>query len=369
MSAPSFSFPTAGELSAMSFTDMLSDSDSFGCSALSNGITGLPESQMYPRPDHTTLTHPDPTVQAQGTTSSHLQHTFASGNIANTPTVFTLPESPAYMNLMRRCQQAELRLKQITDGYEHLRAAHEGLVTTHNTVMADYIKNIRANPQGTDVGSSQSSMSPDDAGHPEETELSQSDYPDTKFWKREAWSKHEKELKDSLQLDGLGHQSGPRGGTRAANRENVMMQYLEEADGTTVSGAVAANIRTRARSIWIHLYNRDLAPLTWGDASKAVQDEYYNNIEKKFKVLRYCKNHWKAQAVATAIYSQWHGAYHLKQSKRTIKAEPANTDEPPTKRLKTETRGTSNAPLGASSDSSQMDTMDQPKAITLQDPL
>ncbi|KAH9021390.1 hypothetical protein EDB85DRAFT_1895705 [Lactarius pseudohatsudake] len=201
-------------------------------------------------------------------------------------------------------------------------------------------------------------MSPDNAGHPEETELSQSDYPDTKFWKREAWSKHEKELKDSLQLDGSGHQSSPQGDMRAANRENVMMQYLEEADGTTVSGTIAANIWNWAWSIWIYLYKRDLAPLTWGNVSKVVQDEYYNNIESKFKGLGYCKNHWKAQAVTTAIYSQWHSVYHLKQLKRTVKAEPANANEPPTKQPKTETRGTSNMPLGALS---QMVGIGQPQ--------
>ncbi|KAH9028834.1 hypothetical protein EDB83DRAFT_2319525 [Lactarius deliciosus] len=154
------------------------------------------------------------------------------------------------------------------------------------------------------------------------------DYPDTNFWKREAWSKHKKELKDLLQLGGLGHQSSPQGGMKVANMENMMMQYLEEADGTMVSGAIIANIQNQAQTIWIHLHKRDLAPATWGDVLIVVQDKYYNDIERKFKVLQYCENHWKAQAVATAISSQWHSSYQNKQSKWTIKEEPANTNKP-----------------------------------------
>ncbi|KAH9083655.1 hypothetical protein EDB83DRAFT_2309598 [Lactarius deliciosus] len=142
-------------------------------------------------------------------------------------------------------------------------------------VMAEYInltKNPCMNPQGTNMGSSQSSMSPETQNTrcPEETELSEMDYLDTKFWNKEAWKNHEKENKDLLKLDGSGHQSGPQGGTWSAQGKNVMMQYIEEADGTTISRTTAANIQNRAWSIWIHLYNKGIAPLTWSKVSRPL---------------------------------------------------------------------------------------------------
>ncbi|KAH9171416.1 hypothetical protein EDB89DRAFT_1805850, partial [Lactarius sanguifluus] len=71
-------------------------------------------------------------------------------------------------------------------------------------------------------------------------------FPLVKYWKRRAWRTHDDEEKDSTVL---ASSSGQRGGARAAKGENVMMQYIENADGTPITGDVAADMRAFARSL------------------------------------------------------------------------------------------------------------------------
>ncbi len=52
-------------------------------------------------------------------------------------------------------------------------------------------------------------------------------------------------------------------------------------------------------------------------------------MEKEFYMLRLCENHWKSQAITTAIYSQWCWVYVKKR--RAIKDEDNSDKEPATK--------------------------------------
>jgi hypothetical protein len=95
-----------------------------------------------------------------------------------------------------------------------------------------------------------------------------------------------------------------------------MTRYIEHTDGKPVSGAIASNIREYARSIWRGFYDRGLAPVTWGSASRTLQDRFIQEMEKEWPVLRYCENHWKTKQLATSIYPQWYKAYHQEQAKK-----------------------------------------------------
>ncbi|KAH9012667.1 hypothetical protein EDB83DRAFT_2321882 [Lactarius deliciosus] len=88
-----------------------------------------------------------------------------------------------------------------------------------------------------------------------------------------------------------------------------MMQYIENADGTPITGNVAAEMRSHARSLWTELNDRNIALSKWGDVSKNIRENYYFEMESEFYVLQLCDNHWKSQAIATSIYSQWHGRF------------------------------------------------------------
>ena len=106
--------------------------------------------------------------------------------------------------------------------------------------------------------------------------------------------------------------SSSHGGTRSSKGKNVMMLYIEDANGKPIDGNIAGGMRELARSIWRSFYEQGIAPETWGQATMEVRDEYCQEMESKYPVLRFCDNHWKANAIATAIYSQWHQTYNRK---------------------------------------------------------
>ena len=136
--------------------------------------------------------------------------------------------------------------------------------------------------------------------------LSQHDYPHVKYWEKKVWRTFAGARKDTSELQ---IKSSSRGGTRSSKGENVMMLYIEDANGVPVDGNIAGDIREFARSIWRSLYERGMAPTTWGNARMEVHEEYFREMETEYPVLRLCSHHWKANAIATAIYSQWYKIY------------------------------------------------------------
>jgi len=139
--------------------------------------------------------------------------------------------------------------------------------------------------------------------------LSQLDYPLVKYWEKKEWKSVAGSKKDTSEVQ---TKTSSRGGTRSSKGENVMMLYIEDANGIPIDGNIASGIRDHARSIWRSLYERGIAPDTWGQATKEVREEFCREMEKEYHVLRLCDNHWKANALATAVYSQWYRTYNKK---------------------------------------------------------
>jgi hypothetical protein len=110
------------------------------------------------------------------------------------------------------------------------------------------------------------------------------------------------------------------------------MAYIEQDDSTPVSSNTAAQIRHFARSIWIGFRTRGQAPKTWGEAPRELRDDYIREMETHWDVLRYCENHWKADAIATAVYSPWYNG-PLKKANAN-KNQTNITEERATKRAK-----------------------------------
>jgi hypothetical protein len=137
--------------------------------------------------------------------------------------------------------------------------------------------------------------------------LSQLDYPLVKYWDRSVWKSVIGTRKDTSEVQ---NKSGSRSGTRSLKGENVMMLYIEDSSGNPIDGNTASGIREFARTIWRSLYDRGLAPESWGQATKDVRDKYCREMENEYQVLRLCSNHWMANALATAIYSQWYRTYN-----------------------------------------------------------
>lgn len=135
----------------------------------------------------------------------------------------------------------------------------------------------------------------------------QPDYPEVKYWTKKQWKDAENNNKDASDL--LENKDKRRGATRSAMGENVMMLYIEHANGTPIDGVLAAQIREHARMVWKDLDRRGKAPKTWTDASREVHDEYLREMEERYDVLRYCDNHWKANKLATTFYSIWYSQH------------------------------------------------------------
>jgi hypothetical protein len=139
--------------------------------------------------------------------------------------------------------------------------------------------------------------------------LSPLDYLLVKYWDKNTWKSVAGSRKDTSEVQ---TKNGSRGGTRSSKGENIMMLYIEDANGTPIDGNTASGMRELARSIWRSMYERGIAPETWGQATKEVRMEYSQEMESEYHVLRLCNNHWKANALATAIYSQWYRTYDKK---------------------------------------------------------
>ena len=171
------------------------------------------------------------------------------------------------------------------------------------------------------------------AAHPP---LSHLDYPRVKYWDKNVWKSVAGNRKNTSELQ---IKTSCRGGTRSSKGENVMMLYIEDENGVPVDGTITGGMRELARSIWRSLYERGLAPETWGQATKDIRDEYFREMESEYHVLRLCDNHWKANALATAIYSQWHKTYYKDDE------EGDGSDGPPKKKSKRTVVVDDNTPL------------------------
>ncbi|KAI0280461.1 hypothetical protein BC826DRAFT_1112138 [Russula brevipes] len=211
----------------------------------------------------------------------------------------------------------QIRLREVNEEYRRLQATHESLVETHQNLMSAYTEAIKQ-PLAQDHNAMERStpslvIRPYGALGPMSwlPSLEKNDYPHVKFWTKEEWRKSENFHKDTSELETKG---AGRGASRSSKGENVMMLYIEDANGSPISGTLAGEIRDLARSVWRGFYVRGVAPGKWGHVSKDVRDEFCHEMESRFEVLRYCDNHWKTHMLATSIYSQWYRIFDKKNT-------------------------------------------------------
>src|SRR6266851_5548347 len=164
------------------------------------------------------------------------------------------------------------------------------LVDNAKRLHADDLELSEAIPPGLGTtGSSALSLSP----------LSRSDFPHIKFWTKEKWDDHKSRLKDASGPKGKGPEHSSRG-------LNTMALYLENEDGMPISGPTVGQMQGVAWMVWIELFDRKKAPSTWGKASLEARNLYHSELEKRWGFLHCCENHWKADALVMAHYSQWY---------------------------------------------------------------
>jgi len=69
--------------------------------------------------------------------------------------------------------------------------------------------------------------------------LSQLEYPLVRFWDRKVWKDISGSMKDTSKVQTKG---GSCGGTRSSKGENIMMLYIEDANGTPIDSNTAGGM-------------------------------------------------------------------------------------------------------------------------------
>ena len=154
-------------------------------------------------------------------------------------------------------------------------------------------------------------------------QLSQVNYPKVKFWTRNSWNKSDTGFAD-IETDA--RNVADRGLGRQAQGVNVTYTFMEDENGTLLSGFTTRAINTTAREIWQELKKRNKAPKTWlTGASTSVRNFYRVEMYRRHHQLRFCENHWKVDFIASNSYPGWYRRHVL--GKNGIKDE--SSDETP----------------------------------------
>ena len=119
--------------------------------------------------------------------------------------------------------------------------------------------------------------------------------------------------RDWLESEEKKAESGSRGKGRLSKGINVGMRYIETAEGLIVDGFKASEMRTFARSIWLSFTELRIAPSKWGQCTIQTRQYYCREMGIRFPELLLCELDWKADQVATQIYSGWYGKWLKRQ--------------------------------------------------------
>src|SRR5260221_9866604 len=147
--------------------------------------------------------------------------------------------------------------------------------------------------------------------------LQKANYPQVKFWTKKDW----------LESEEKNAESGSRGKGRLSKGINVRMRYIETAEGLIVDGFKASEMRTFARSIWLSFTELRIAPSKWGQCMIQTRQYYCHEMGARFPELRLSELDWKADHVATQIYSGWYGKWLKRQEVNSDSEE--SEDVPP----------------------------------------
>lgn len=182
------------------------------------------------------------------------------------------------------------------------------------------------------------------------TLLLHEDYPNVRFWTRQAWNSAVQDQVLEVEQPGKSESfpdleieegdepnkppaPSPANPTRARGKHrlsqgiNVTMKYIELEDGMVVDGYRAAEIRRFARSLWVQMALNNKLPKVWGDADAASLATYNESMAQRFTELRLCTSDWKANLVATDNHPSWRYNWLRKQNKgNSMVKRPNNMD-------------------------------------------
>ena len=152
---------------------------------------------------------------------------------------------------------------------------------------------------------------------------SKDDYPDIRFWSRASYNAFLQEKKSTAAVFNPVAPQRRRGGARLAqNDENVQDDFIENEDGTIVSGSVAAGIRRVARDSFKELSedNQVALPEKFSHIAPSSRKFVLNRLYAQYPYLRLCADNWKAELILSRVYSVMNNT-KARQTKTKVKVE------------------------------------------------
>ncbi|KAK6993137.1 hypothetical protein R3P38DRAFT_3223708 [Favolaschia claudopus] len=157
---------------------------------------------------------------------------------------------------------------------------------------------------------------PDDPLRP----LVHTQHPSVKFWQRGPWN-------NVLKPNGI--TGSPNTAPDGRIYTPTSFLFAEDATGLPPTEDTVAGMKTAAPDIFTDLARQGLLPaasLGWSQAGYKAKSLFYASIEKRFPDLRLCSNNWKADWIATHMYSNWKAAHGAKYLQQSIKSEEDTPD-------------------------------------------
>ncbi|KAJ7732353.1 hypothetical protein DFH07DRAFT_144105 [Mycena maculata] len=225
-----------------------------------------------------------------------------------------------HTELFRNFQATKRNLDLTTRAYDDLEIRYQTLQNAFSNLTAAVSDKLTASPTTTATLLPRSTLI---------ELLDREDYPNVPIWTDKEYLAEFNRRKQDKGPVTMQEVKSRRGATRLAqDDENVTFWFVTTADGTPVTGSWGKLARAHARSIWIHLHGKGLAPSTWSEADSQVRSYYAQEMESQFPELRLCEFSSKANRIATLTYSGWRDPYFEKHGNRTTvtKADPAVVD-------------------------------------------
>ncbi|KAJ7263365.1 hypothetical protein C8J57DRAFT_1231233 [Mycena rebaudengoi] len=134
--------------------------------------------------------------------------------------------------------------------------------------------------------------------------LERNDHPKVRFWTRDDFNK----VGGKKKTTSINSERPRRGNTRMTQDINVMFTFLEQADGTILSGKEAQAVRRHATTAFLEIHTNypDLVPATWGVAPLSIVNYVRSELYAAYPCLRLCVGHWKCDLLLTTIYTNWY---------------------------------------------------------------
>lgn len=138
-------------------------------------------------------------------------------------------------------------------------------------------------------------------------QLSKEDYPLVVFWDRADFTNADSDLT-----------------TISEDDESAKLAFLEHQNGDRFTAQEEADTRAHIRAAFVSLLEKQLAPLTWSQASSIAVNWLRTEMLTYCPDLGLCAMNWKVDALATEVYSQW--SRYRRDEIQSHRPAPANTN-------------------------------------------